>query len=72
MSDICRKIAAELKNQYVLGYRPTNSGKDGAWRKIKVKVNTPKEVGLATFEVSHKKGYYAPSGDEVVSTKKKS
>jgi len=72
MSDICRKIAAELKNQYVLGYRPTNAGKDGAWRKIKVKVNTPKDVGLASFEVSHKKGYYAPSGDEIISNKKKS
>jgi len=70
MSDICKKIAAELKNQYVLGYRPTNGGKDGAWRKIKVKVNTPKDVGLSSFEVTHKKGYYAPTGDEVASKKK--
>ena len=29
------KIGIELRNQYVLGYRPNNPAKDGKWRKIK-------------------------------------
>jgi len=54
------KIALELKNQYVLGYSSTNPAKDGRWRKIKVKLNTPK--GLSSLSVRSKTGYYAPQG----------
>src|SRR6266487_4262455 len=42
LEDICTKIAVEMKNQYMLGYRSTNETKDGAWRKIRLKVNPPK------------------------------
>ena len=71
MADICRKIASELKNQYVLGYRSTNTAKDGAWRRIKVAVNLPKTpYANVALTVRAKQGYYAPSGDEVTSKKK--
>jgi Ca-activated chloride channel family protein len=69
MSDICKKIAAELKNQYVIGYGSTNTAKDGAWRKVRVKVGTPKGRDIASLNVRAKTGYYAPSGDEVASKK---
>ena len=32
------QISLELRNQYVLGYRPSEMASDGKWRKIKVKV----------------------------------
>jgi Ca-activated chloride channel homolog len=61
VEDICNKIALELRNQYVLGYRPTNAAKDGKWRKIRLKINTPK--GLPNLSVHGKSGYYAQTLD---------
>ena len=46
LADVATKIGIELRNQYVLGYRPTNPTQDGKWRKIKVKLTSAK--GLAT------------------------
>jgi len=57
LDDVCTKIAVELKNQYVLGYRSTNAKKDGAWRRIRVQVTPPKGVGH--LDVRSKQGYYA-------------
>jgi len=31
-------IAADIRNQYVISYRPTNSKQDGSWRKVKVEL----------------------------------
>jgi len=59
LGDVATKIGIELRNQYVLGYRPKNPGHDGKWRKIKVKLNPPK--GLPPLRVYAKTGYYAPS-----------
>ena len=41
MGDIAEKISTELRNQYVIGYRPKDLTRDGKWRKVKVKVNPP-------------------------------
>jgi len=59
LADVATKIGVELRNQYVLGYRPTNAARDGKWRKIKVKLNAPK--GLPPLTVHAKTGYYAPT-----------
>src|SRR5215468_7479129 len=59
LADVATKIGIELRNQYVLGYRPSNKTKDGHWRKIKVKLVPPK--GLPHLNVYAKTGYYAPS-----------
>jgi Ca-activated chloride channel family protein len=59
LADVATKIGIELRNQYVLGYRPKNPGHDGKWRKIKVKLIPPK--GLPPLKVYAKTGYYAPS-----------
>jgi Ca-activated chloride channel family protein len=60
LEDIYIKIALELRNQYLLGYSSTNPTKDGRWRKIKVKLNSPKS--LRKLSVRARTGYYAPSG----------
>jgi Ca-activated chloride channel family protein len=59
MADVATKIGVELRNQYVLGYRPTKPARDGKWRKVRVKLNTPR--GLPQLSVYAKTGYYAPS-----------
>ena len=59
LADVATKIGIELRNQYVLGYRPKNPTHDGKWRKIKVKLIPPK--GLPPLRVYAKTGYYAPS-----------
>jgi len=59
LADVATKIGIELRNQYVLGYRPTNPGHDGKWHKIKVKLLPPK--GLPPLHVYSKTGYYASS-----------
>jgi Ca-activated chloride channel homolog len=58
LPDIASKISMELRNQYVLGYRPSHREHDGKWRKIKVKLRPPK--GLPPLNVSAKSGYFAP------------
>jgi Ca-activated chloride channel family protein len=57
MTDIVVKISSELRNQYVLGYRPKNLPRDGKWHQIRVKLQVPK--GLPRLQVTAKKGYYA-------------
>jgi len=59
LADVSTKIGIELRNQYVLGYRPKNPVRDGKWRKIKVKLIPPK--GLPPLRVYAKTGYYAPT-----------
>jgi Ca-activated chloride channel family protein len=58
MSDIAEKISTELRNQYVIGYKPADLTRDGKWRKVKVKVNPP--PGLPPLTVYARTGYYAP------------
>jgi Ca-activated chloride channel family protein len=58
MGDIAEKISTELRNQYVIGYRPKDLTRDGKWRKVKVKVNPPE--GLPPLVVHARTGYYAP------------
>jgi VWFA-related protein len=48
------QISEELRSQYTLGYYPTNSARDGKFRKIKVEVSNHDDKVLA------RKGYYAP------------
>jgi len=50
------EISAELRSQYTLGYYPTNSERDGKFRKIKV------ETANHDLKVLARKGYYAPKG----------
>src|ERR1700738_1174632 len=59
LPDIASKIGMELRNQYVIGYRPSNKTHDARWRKVKVKLRAPK--GLPPLSVYAKTGYYAPS-----------
>jgi len=58
--DIATKISIELRNQYLIGYRPKSDIHNGKWHKVKVKLVLPK--GLPPLEVHAKTGYYSTSG----------
>ena len=47
-------VAKALRHQYNLGYSSTNHDRDGSWREIRVVVDRE------GYEVSARKGYYAP------------
>ncbi|MBS1790941.1 MAG: VWA domain-containing protein [Acidobacteria bacterium] len=53
--DIFQKISSDLRNQYLLGYYPTNAARDGKFHKIKVQT-TRKDVIIRT-----RSGYRASS-----------
>jgi Ca-activated chloride channel family protein len=65
-SNPCQELKADLANQYVLGYEPTNTEADGRWREIRVRVDSsgvPKE--LSGLSVRARAGYYAARGSDV-------
>jgi len=55
IANVTPEIAHEIRNQYVLGYTPTNLAADGTYRKIRVDVDAP---GVT---VRTRAGYYAPT-----------
>jgi len=57
-ASIATRISIELRDQYVLGYRPMNPKYDGKWDKIKVKLSLPK--GMPQLEAHARQGYCAP------------
>jgi Ca-activated chloride channel family protein len=56
--DAASRISLELRNQYVLGYRPSHAVRDGKWRKIRVRVTYHKNP--QPLQVHFKRGYVAP------------
>jgi len=50
------QISEELRSQYTLGYYPSNTARDGKFRKLRV------ETGNHEYKVLSRKGYYAPRG----------
>ena len=57
---ICTEVAHEIRNQYTLGYKPTNLSRDGTWRDVTVRVmGSP--TGKRKWIARTKRGYYAPT-----------
>jgi Ca-activated chloride channel family protein len=46
------KVLTELKGQYHLGYQSSNAAKDGAWRKVEIRLKRPE------LRVRSRKGYF--------------
>jgi Ca-activated chloride channel family protein len=51
------RILAQIRAQYTLGYISTNTRKDGAWRKVEIRVRRPDVRGA---RVQAREGYFAP------------
>jgi Ca-activated chloride channel family protein len=57
VESVCMQVARDIRNQYTLGYYPTNTAKDGSFRAVQVQMVSKGEGKLA---VRTRSGYYAP------------
>jgi len=51
-------IAKEIHGQYLLGYVPTNTARDGKWRKVEIKLKNPPS---SRIQIRTREGYFAPA-----------
>jgi len=58
LPDAAAKIGIALRNQYVLGYIPSEGGQAGKWRKIQVSLDLPSR--RSSLRVTARGGYYSP------------
>jgi hypothetical protein len=56
--NICDQVARDIRNQYTLGYYPTNTKKDGTFRAVQVDIIPPRGKGKLTARTRN--GYFAP------------
>jgi VWFA-related protein len=56
--NICDQVARDIRNQYTLGYYPTNTKKDGTFRTVQVDIIPPRGKGKLTARTRN--GYFAP------------
>ena len=56
--NICDQVARDIRNQYTLGYYPTNIKKDGTFRTVQVDIIPPRGKGKLTARTRN--GYFAP------------
>ena len=56
VAPVCAQIARDIRNQYTLGYYPTDTAKDGTYRLVRVEVN---DRGRGKLVVRTRTGYYA-------------
>ncbi len=54
---IVSQIAFELRNQYSISYVSSNAARDGAWRRIRIALDTPT---ASSSRVRYRTGYFAP------------
>jgi len=57
VTPVCEQVAHDIRNQYTIGYYPTNSTKDGTFRRVEVRVFPPS--GMGRLDVRTRTGYYA-------------
>ena len=50
-----QQVQSDTASYYVLGFRSTNAARDGAFRKLEIRVNRP------NTKLSYRPGYYAPA-----------
>ena len=55
---IAARIGLEIRNEYLLAYKPTNQNWDGKYRHITLKLIPPE--GLPQLKAYWRRGYYAP------------
>jgi Ca-activated chloride channel family protein len=57
VQSICAQVAHDIRNQYTLGYYPTNLAMDGSFRQVQVQLIQPKDRGKMTART--RAGYYS-------------
>ncbi len=57
LNEVFKQIQDELRNQYSIGYEPTNATRDGSFRHIEIKTDN------SDYRVQARNGYYATPAD---------
>lgn len=57
LQDVFKELQDEMRNQYAMSYTPTNSERNGKFRRIEIKVRDKDDI------VQARKGYYATRND---------
>jgi VWFA-related protein len=57
LNEVFKEIQEELRNQYSIGYTPTNAVRDGSFRRIEIKTDN------SDYRVQARTGYYATKND---------
>jgi VWFA-related protein len=57
LSEVFKEIQEELRDQYSIGYTPTNAVRDGSFRHIEIKTDN------SDYHVQARAGYYATKND---------
>jgi VWFA-related protein len=53
------RVARDLREQYTLGYFPTNPNRDGAWRSVRVEITPPANFpSRGKLNANYRHGYY--------------
>jgi VWFA-related protein len=58
VTPLCQRVAREIRDQYTIGYYPSNASMDGTFRAVKVDVAA---VGHGKITARTRTGYYAQS-----------
>lgn len=58
LPSISTRISEALRDQYLIGYPPSNASRDGKYRRIVLKLTLPPD--LSRTRVYYRRGYYAP------------
>ena len=59
LESVSAALGNSLRNEYLLGYFPSNPSRDGKYRNVKVNVVAP--PATPALHVSYRHGYYAPA-----------
>jgi Ca-activated chloride channel homolog len=62
VTPVCEEVAREIRNQYTIGYYPTDTAKDGTFRTVELKVFPPN--GRGKLLVRTRTGYFAPKASD--------
>jgi Ca-activated chloride channel homolog len=57
------QIQEEMRSQYLLAYEPTNTARDGSYRKIEIQLVNP-ELQKQKIKLTYRQGYFAKSGSK--------
>src|SRR5438093_9395328 len=56
------RVARDLREQYTLGYVPSNPSRSGQWRSVRVEIITPRGMPRTTkLYANYRHGYYGPA-----------
>lgn len=58
-----RQIQEEMRSQYLIAYEPTNTKRDGSYRKIEIQLTNP-ELARQKILLTHRQGYFSKTEED--------